>query len=307
MSRIVLDHVSRWYGQVIALSDISLELPAGITGLLGDNGAGKSTLLKLVTGQLRPSRGRLRILGRDPLAEPSVLRGIGYSPEHEGAYEELTGLEFVALMTELHGIPRAEALRRARATLERLDLADAMSRPIGSYSKGMRQRAKIAQALAHEPEVLILDEPLTGCDPLAKTQVMDAIREFGRKDATILVSSHVLAEVEALTSRIVLIHKGRLVAQGDVFQIRGLIDKHPHRIRVVCDRPRALGEVLVALDAVHGLTFLPDAVEVETRSPDECYPAIPEAAELARVRIASLTSPDDNMAAVFRYLTEEHA
>ncbi len=301
-------HASRWYGQIVGCNDLTLEIGPGILGLLGPNGAGKSTLMKLMTGQLRPSKGTVEVLGERVWDNRALLRRIGYCPEHEGVYEDLTGLEFVAFMTELSGFSPDEARERATRALADMDLAAAQDRRMGEYSKGMRQRAKLAQAFAHDPQVIFLDEPLTGCDPLARVRVIEIIKRLGKDGRCVIVSSHVLHEIEAMTSEIVLIHKGQVLAEGNVYEIREMIDRHPHQIRVACDEPRALATALVADQAVLGIGF--DAMDartvlVETRQPDACYPLIPAAARKAGVKIASLTSPDNNLAAVFRYLTEE--
>jgi len=298
-------HAARWYGQIIAVNDVTLSLEAGITGLLGPNGAGKSTLMKLLTGQLRASKGDVKVLGEPVWRNRALLRQIGYCPEHEGNYEDLTGLEFVTFMTRLHGIEVEDARKRAEEMLARLDLSDAMHRRIGEYSKGMRQRAKLAQAMAHDPKVLFLDEPLTGCDPLARVKVLDVVKDLAARGSSVVVSSHVLYEIETLTSQILLIHKGVVLAEGDIYAVRELIDKHPHQVRVECDKPRELGRALVEADHVLSLGFEPGAIVIQTREPDRLYPAVPEAAKRAQVRIVSLTSPDNNLQSVFTYLTEE--
>ena len=302
---IVCRGVAKWYGRVVGVNDLSLEIGPGITGLLGPNGAGKSTLLKLLTGQLAPSRGELLVLGEPPSRSRAVMRRLGYCPEHEGTYEELTGLELLTFLTELHGFSPVEARQRGEAALAELGLAEAQHRRLGEYSKGMRQRAKLAQAFAHQPDVLLLDEPLTGCDPLARVQVIAAIKRLGAGPRCVVVSSHVLHEIEAMTSEILLMHKGQVVAEGNVYAIRELIDRHPHRIRVECDRPRELARALVGDPGVLRLALEEGAVIVETRQPDDCYPMIPRLAREAGIRIAALTSPDNNLQAVFRYLTEE--
>jgi ABC-2 type transport system ATP-binding protein len=296
---------ARWYGQVIAVNDVTLSIGPGVTGLLGPNGAGKSTLMKMMVGQLRPSRGEVRVLGEKVFGNRALMRRIGYAPEHEGTYEDLTGLEMVSFLLRLTGFHAGEAEKRAKTMLERLDLGAAMHRRLGEYSKGMRQRAKLAQALAHDPDVVYLDEPLTGCDPMARVRVLDVVKELAKEGRCFVVSSHVLYEIESLTSQILLIHKGQVLAEGDVYAVRELIDRHPHKVRVQCSDPRALGRVLVGGAHVLGLRFEPDAVIVETREPDRLYPAIPEAAREAKVDIVSLTSPDNNLASVFRYLTDE--
>jgi ABC-2 type transport system ATP-binding protein len=302
---IAVAKVSKYYGQVLGIADVTLAVEAGIVGLLGPNGAGKSTLMKLCAGLLRPSRGAATIFGAPVWDAPEARRRVGYCPEHEGSYDELSGLELVTLLAELAGVPRARAGRRAEEALAEVGLADAMRRRLGGYSKGMRQRAKLAQALAHEPDVLLLDEPLTGCDPLARAQIVEKIRALGRSGKTILLSSHVLYEIEALTDQIVLIHRGQVLAEGNVYRLRELIDEHPHRVRIESDRPRALAQALVALDHVTRIELSDGTLELETRVPDKLYDAVPGAARAAGAEIRSLTSPDNNIQAVFEYLTRK--
>jgi ABC-2 type transport system ATP-binding protein len=301
------EHAAKWYGQVGAVNDVTLTIGGGVTGLLGPNGAGKSTLLKMMVGQLRPSKGVVKVLGEPVWGNRLLMRKIGYCPEHEGTYEDLTALEMVTAMTELHGFAHDEAAERARKSLAQVDLTSAMERRLGGYSKGMRQRAKLAQALAHDPEVVFLDEPLTGCDPIARHRILDVIGALATRGACIIVSSHVLHEIETMTSQIVLVHKGVVRAEGDVHDIRALIDAHPHKVRVECDKPRVLAETLIGAEHVVAITVDGDALIVDTRQPDKLYPAIPAAAQKGGVYIRALTSPDDNMAAVFKYLTEESA
>jgi ABC-2 type transport system ATP-binding protein len=299
-------HLSKWYGQVVGVNDLTLNVGPGVTGLLGPNGAGKSTLIKILVGQLRPSMGEARVLGERVWGNRHVLRQMGYCPEHESLYDHLTAREFVIAMTRLHGFDAAAAAKRAEEVLVRLGLEDALDRRLGEYSKGMRQRAKLAQALSHDPQVLLLDEPLTGCDPLARHQVITLIKELGEAGKAILVSSHVLHEIEAMTSEILLIFKGQILAEGNVYRIREMIDQHPHLVRVDCDRPRDLARALIGEDHVLRVGVEDGAVVLETREPDRCYPAIPRIARAASVTIQSLTSPDNNLQAVFHYLTEQH-
>jgi ABC-2 type transport system ATP-binding protein len=293
------------YGRSAVLNGITLAVARGESvAIVGPNGAGKSTLLKMMVGQLRPSKGVVKVLGEPVWGNLALMRRIGYCPEHEGTYEDLTGLEMVTALTQLHGFTHDEAKARAEKMFGVVDLKDAMHRRLGEYSKGMRQRAKLAQAMAHDPEVVFLDEPLTGCDPLARVRILEVIAELAREGRCVVVSSHVLHEIETMTSQILLIHKGQLRAEGDVHQIRALIDAHPHKVRVDCDKPRALAEKLVTQEHVVSVTVDGDGILVDTRTPDRLYPAIPEAARASGVYIRALTSPDDNMAAVFKYLTE---
>jgi ABC-2 type transport system ATP-binding protein len=292
---------TRWYGEVIAVNEMSLEVQGGIVGLLGPNGAGKSTLLKLLVGQLKPSRGEVQVLGENVFGNQRLFRKIGYCPEHENLWDELTAVELVGALTELHGL--GDWKKRAEAALEEVGLSDSMNRRVAEFSKGMRQRVKLAQAFAHDPEVVFLDEPLTGCDPIARANVLEVIKRRADKGACILVSSHVLHEIETLTNNILLIHRGRALAEGDLYKLRELIDSHPHKVRVECDQPRELARRLVGGDDVVSVHFEAGAVILETREPDKLYDAIPEAAK--SMTITSLTSPDNNLASVFRYLTDE--
>ena len=222
--------VSKWYGQVIGLNNLSLRVAPGVTGLLGPNGSGKSTLLQLATGQLRPSQGEVRVLGHRPWNRPGLNRLIGLCPEQDAFFEWMTGREFLTSCALLGGLGRRGSREAAERVLELVKMTEHAGRPIRGYSKGMRQRIKLAQAMVHDPLVLFLDEPLTGTDPVARRELIDVIMELGRSGRTILVSSHVLHEVQALTRQVVLMNQGRLVALGDVRQIRDLIDEHPHRI-----------------------------------------------------------------------------
>jgi ABC-2 type transport system ATP-binding protein len=224
------DHVSKWYGQVIGLNDVTVAVPQGITGLLGPNGAGKSTFMKLITGQLKPSKGALTVLGEPIWGNPALYFRIGFCPEQDAFYERMTGLEWVTALVRLNGYDEAQAGAAAKTALERVDLMSAADKKIGAYSKGMRQRVKLAQALVHDPGLLILDEPLTGMDPIMRRKTIRLIKDWARAGKSILVSSHILHEIEAMTSNILLINNGRILAEGNVHQIRDLIDEHPHTV-----------------------------------------------------------------------------
>ena len=302
---VVADHLSKWYGQVIGLNDVSVSIPPGITGLLGPNGAGKSTLLKLLTGQLKPSKGSITVLGEPVWGNPRIFFRIGFCPEQDAFYDRMTGLEWVSGLARLNGLSEQASLTAARAALERVDLMDAANKKIGGYSKGMRQRVKLAQALAHDPELLILDEPLSGMDPIARRRTIRLIKEWAREGRSILVSSHILHEIEAMTSSILLINNGRILAEGDVHQIRELIDEHPHTVHVRAERPRDLAREFLTRDDVLSLKLEQGAIVVETSRPDSFYRYLTELAADGRAgEITEVTSPDDNLQAVFKFLVK---
>ena len=232
MAVIKVANVSKWYGQVIGLNDFSLDFPRGITGLLGPNGAGKSTLLKILTGQIKPDLGQVSVMGHKPFSNPVIWDFTGYCPEQEAFWYNLTGYEFVMLLVRLQGWSKEKADSAARAAIETMGLTGDSGRKIGGYSKGMKQRIKIAQCIVHEPDLLILDEPLAGTDPLARHHIIKLLHQWENEGKTIIISSHVLEEVERITNNIVLIHRGRLLADGKIDQIRDLIDQHPHHILI---------------------------------------------------------------------------
>jgi ABC-2 type transport system ATP-binding protein len=300
---VIADHCSKWYGHVLGVSDVSWKLSGGIVGLLGPNGAGKSTMIKMMAGLILPSRGALSVYGASPFRDPAVRRRIGYAPEHEQMWDELSALELVTAMARLSGVPAARADRAARDAIEQVGMTGAMYRRVRGFSKGMRQRTKLATAIAHDPDFLLLDEPLTGVDPMARIDIVARIKQLGDAGKTIVVSSHVLYEIEALTSDIVVIYRGQVLAEGNVYEIRQLIDRHPHRIRVECDRPHRVAAALAAEDHLARLSFERGAVVLETRDPDLCYDQIASAVLEAGVAVTALSSPDNNLSAVFEYLT----
>ena len=305
MSVVVADKLSKWYGHVLGVSDVSWSLKGGIVGLLGPNGAGKSTLIKMLAGLLRPSRGSLTVFGANPYEDIGVRRRIGYAPEHEKAWDELTPVELVRSMAELAGVPRSRSAAAAEAAIADMGMTDASKRRVRGFSKGMRQRTKLATATVHDPDFILLDEPLTGVDPKARIEIVEQIKRLGETGKTIVISSHVLYEIEALTSEIVVIYRGQVLAEGNVYEIRRLIDRHPHRIRVDCDKPREIAAALAHEEHVARIAFERGAVLVETRDPDRCYEQIGDVVLAGNVSIHTLTSPDNNLGAVFEYLTDD--
>jgi ABC-2 type transport system ATP-binding protein len=302
---VAAEHLSKWYGQVSGLNDVTVSVPPGITGLLGPNGAGKSTFMKLITGQLKPSKGTVRVLGEPIWGNPAVYFRIGFCPEQDAFYERMTGVEWITALVRLNGLSQSDAGAAAHRALEAVDLLDAANKKIGAYSKGMRQRVKLAQAIVHDPELLILDEPLSGMDPIARRKTIRMIKDWARAGKSILVSSHILHEIESMTANILLINNGRILAEGNVHQIRDLIDEHPHTVFIRAENPRALARRFLAEDDVISLRFEADAVIVETARPDAFYARLTDLAASGEAGpIDEVTSPDDNLQAVFKYLVK---
>jgi ABC-2 type transport system ATP-binding protein len=293
---------SRWYGPVIALNDVTTSLAPGVTGLLGPNGAGKSTFLKLSAGQLAPSQGEVRVLGVPAWGSPEVFHRVGLCPETDAFWEGLTAMQFLTGLLRLTGFDAAVCRRRAEAALDEVALVEARDRRLGGFSKGMRQRVKLAQCLAHDPEVLLLDEPLSGMDPVNRRRVADLVKRLGREGKTVLMSTHILHEVEAVTRRVMLIHNGRILAEGDVREIRDLMDEHPHTVALRARDPRLLARSLVGAPHVLSLSFGHEGewLTVQTARPDELYGALHQAAIEAGV--SEMYSPDEDLESVFRYL-----
>ena len=299
--------VTKLYGVVIGVNDLSLELEPGVHGLLGPNGAGKSTLIKLMTGQLRPTEGEIRIFGEDPWNAPSVLGRIGYCPEQDAFWTFLTGHQFVSTLAGMSDMTSSVAAARAEHVLERVGAKEYMHRPISSYSKGMRQRTKLAQALVHDPDLLVLDEPLSGTDPVGRHELMDLVRSLGEEGKSVIVSSHVMHEVQAMTDRFLLIYGGRVLAAGDVQEIRRLLYEVPHRIRIACSAPRELAPHLAAQPAVDGVQIDAGELWVTTREPRELFAVLPGLAAETGVAVRELGSDDESLDAVFEYLVGDGA
>jgi len=265
--------VTKLYGVVIGVNDLSLQLEPGVHGLLGPNGAGKSTLIKLITGQLRPTEGVIRVFGEDPWNNPGLLKRIGYCPEHDAFWTFLTGHQFVSTLAGLSGMKR--------------------------------QRTKLAQALVHEPDLLVLDEPLSGTDPVGRHELMDLIQALGEEGKSVLVSSHVMHEVQAMTDRFLLLYGGRVLAAGDIQEIRRLLYEIPHRIRIVCDRPRELAGHLAGQPSVDGVQLDADELWVTTREPRELFALLPALTATTGVSVREMGSDDESLDAVFEYLVGE--
>lgn len=304
-ARVVFKKASRWYGPVMALNDVSFELGPGVYGLLGPNGAGKSSLLKLACGQLRPSQGTVELLGRPAFGSPEVFHSVGLCADTDAFFEEFTGLQFVAALLSLNGFTPGEAEKLAIEAIETVDLRDAMHRKVGAYSKGMRQRIKLAQALAHKPPVLFLDEPLTGMDPQNRRRISDLMKRLGDEGRTVLVSTHILHELEQVTRRVLLIHNGRVLAEGDLGEIRDLLDRHPRSVRIKARDTRGLARELVGIPDLVSLN-LEDATHyllAEIKAPDAFFSRVQESS--AAFGVEEMWVTDENLESVFSYLVSK--
>jgi ABC-2 type transport system ATP-binding protein len=292
--------VSRWYGNVVAVNEISFELNAGVTGLLGPNGAGKSTLLHLIAGFLAPSTGKVTVDGRPAFGDPEVYRRLGLVPEREAVYPFLTGREFVEANARLQGV--ADPVAATARAIAQVDLTDAQDRRVGTYSKGMRQRAKVAAALVHDPPILLLDEPFNGMDPRQRLHTMDLLRALAREGRTILFSSHILEEVERVAGRILVIVAGRLAASGDFRSIRRLMTDRPHTFTLRSSNDRGLASALLDEPAVSGVTLDDGMLVVRAADFGTFSRAVSSQARRAGISLYELLPTDESLESVFSYL-----
>lgn len=296
--------LSKWFGEVVALNNVDVSIGAGVTGLLGPNGAGKSTFIKLALGIYTPSRGRIAVLGASPHNNRSVLSRIGYCPETDTFYENMTGFEFVYWLNRQWGMYPRDARRAAEEAIEQAHMTARMHDPIDEYSKGMRQRIKIAQALATRPELLFLDEPMSGLDPQSREEMYALIRHLGAQGLSVVVSSHILYEIERVTDNVVLLYRGSILAHGRVRQIRELIDEHPHTISVECAEPRVIAAKFLNESGAMSVTFDNGNLTLRTRDPNACYDLLNNIAMESPGQIRSIFCADDSLQAVFDYLTK---
>jgi ABC-2 type transport system ATP-binding protein len=299
---IVVEGVSKWFSGVVAVSDVSLVVEPGVTALLGPNGAGKTTLLRAIGGLTRPSQGTVTVFGEPVRQNPSLYRRIGYMPEHEAVYDFLTGRQFVELGARLQGVDDVEgAVGRA---IETVDLVADQDRRLQGYSRGMRQRMRLAATLVHDPPLLVLDEPLSGTDPAQRLHLRDVIRGLADEGRTILVSSHILEEVDELAHRIHLMVSGKLAASGDYRAIRVKLNDRPFHVRVDCSDPRRLAAGLVRVDAVEAVEVAGDGGGLRVRSRDvaSLQRSLPAVARDLGVRLTRVEPLDDSLESVFEYL-----
>ena len=307
-ARISADRVGKWFGEVIAVNNCTLSVGTGVVGLLGANGSGKSTLFKMLAGLIEPSHGSVRVFGRKLREDVGWYRKVGFCPESDALPDWMTGREFLSLMIRLMGFSKAEVNQRVDYWLDRFELTDAAGRKLGGYSKGMRQKIKLAQALAHDPDVIFLDEPLNGMDPVSRKQSIDLVRELGEAGRTVLVSSHILPEVESMTHQIILIDRGKVLAEGSVAEIRDKIPEHPTTVALVSADCRRLAGFLIGRDHVVSVEVenMPDGDRVIVRTDHALgfYGALPGWILENNLTVDEILTLDDSLEAVFQYLTE---
>jgi ABC-2 type transport system ATP-binding protein len=301
--RVYFENVSRFYGEVLGVNRVTLSIPPGITSLVGPNGAGKTTLLNLMTGLVQPSCGSIRVLGIKPSEPEKLFRIVGYATQFDSFPKGLTGYQFIFSFLRLFGHSAAECRRLATSAIERVHLGDAAGRNIAGYSKGMRQRIRLAQALAHNPRVLVLDEPLNGLDPLVRAETIALFRQFAAEGRHVIVSSHVLHEVDMISDQVILLSSGYVVAEGQIRGVRKEIRERPMQILIRCDRPGAMASKVFEQDHVVEVQLLEDGsgLLIKTRDADQFYRALNQIA-LGHIRIVGVAPADDNVNSVYEYL-----
>ena len=310
MNPVSIRELAKWYGEIAGLNKVNLELQPGITGLVGPNGAGKSTLMKILTGQLRPSYGEALIFGEDVWKTPSARRRLGYSPEGDSFYEDMSVLGFVYAMGRLCGLG-ASADAFAREALEKTGALEFSGKRLKACSKGMRQRAKLAQALVHKPDILVLDEPLNGIDAVGRREMLRLFEELAASGATIIVSSHILEEIEAVTDQILFLAQGNVIASGPLAEVRGLLKDHPLKLLVTSSDPRRLGARLIEADLVTGIDFQrrrgleEEDLVLSVPQVESFYRALPGLVSELGIGIERLVPLDASAEAVFGYLVGE--
>jgi ABC-2 type transport system ATP-binding protein len=300
-----LEQVTRLYGIVIGVNDVTLTLPEGAHGILGPNGAGKSTLLNLITGQLRPSKGKLTVLGHSP-RDPALLRRLGYLPGSEGMYADVSAIEWVTYLTQLQGFRASDARQRACRAMERVQLDDVQDRKISTFSRGMRQRTRLAQAIAHEPELLILDEAFSGLDPIARHTMTTLLQQWIAEGRSLLIASHVLHEIESLTRSFLLISGGRLLASGSTEEISRLLTSVPATVELTLNEPRKLAAQLVASGLIDSVRVEADRLHATTGSGRELAQFLAEQSVNGALEIFEVRSSDDSLQDVFHSLMKLH-
>src|SRR5436190_1045567 len=302
-TRIQFDNVSRFYGEVLGVNRVTLSIPPGITSLVGPNGAGKTTLMNLMTGLVQPSCGSISVLGIKPSDPEKLFRMVGYATQFDSFPKGLTGYQFIYCFLRLFGYPAAECARLTTKAIDRVRLGDAAGRSVAGYSKGMRQRIRLAQALAHDPSVLVLDEPLNGLDPLVRAETITLFRQFAAEGRHVIVSSHVLHEVDMISDQVILLSSGYVVAEGQIRGVRSEIRERPMQILIRCDQPSAMASKVFEQDHVVEAQLLADGsgLLVKTRDAEQFYRMLNHIA-LGDIRIEGVAPADDNVNSVYEYL-----
>ncbi len=301
---IVFRNVSKFYGEVLGINRINLDIPPGLTGLVGPNGSGKSTMMHLMTGLLRPTKGHISVLGIQPTDQKELFRKVGYCTQYDSFPPGTTGLRFLQNTLALHGLERGAADEAAWTALERVGLEDAARRKIAGYSKGMRQRIKLAQAICHDAQVLILDEPLNGLDPMARAEIIDFMKALAADGRHVIVSSHILHEVDVISDQVILVHGGSVVAEGEIRAVRGEITSHPMQVLIRCDQPNVVAAGAFALDHVVEARVLEEegGLLIRTRNADAFFKALNKLVIEKQIEIETVTPADENVDAVYGYL-----
>jgi len=300
---IQVQDVSRWFGSVVSVSEISFDIYPGITGLLGPNGAGKTTLLRMITGLAAVSDGAVSVMGENPRQNSEIYSRIGVMSEHETVYQFMKGRDFVKMMANLRGVTDVDAA--ADKAIDLVDLVAAANRPMGTYSRGMRQRMRLAATIVHEPDILILDEPLNGADPRQRVHFQRLLKQLADEGKTVVISSHILEEVEQLADTVLLVVNGKLAASGDFHAIRAALNERPYHVKIVSDSPRELASELVKLESVDAVNVDPDgALIVLSRNVRDVQMEVPRTAQAKNIRIRRVDPLDDSLESVFGYLVE---
>jgi len=303
---IELKNVTKLYGKVIGVNDFTLSLGAGAFGLLGPNGSGKSTLLNLITGQLRPTLGTVHVMGQSPRNNAALFRRLGYSPGSEGLYSNVSALEWVKYLQQLQGMSAADADVAAGTALELVGMAAAMHRPISSYSRGMRQRTKLAQAIAHNPDILILDEPFSGLDPVGRHELTNVLLDWIDLGKSMLFASHVLHEIESITQSFLLICGGRLLASGTAEDVHAMMVGLPNEVALKCNRPHALASIVLGEEVADSVRITGDTVTVATKHPARLYENLPQWLGRSGIEVTEMHSADESLQALFNSLMKMH-
>ena len=301
---IIFDNVSKFYGEILGVNRVNLQIAPGITSLVGPNGAGKSTLMNLMTGLLQPTRGSITLLGIPTDQPERLFRKVGYCTQFDSFPRGLTGREFINAYLRVHGLDNKRINELSQVALERVNLVDAADRKVAAYSKGMRQRIRLAQAIAHEPVMLILDEPLNGLDPMVRSETIALFRRLAAEGLHLIISSHILHEVDMMSDRVVLLNNGYIVAEGNIHGVRDEMEEHPMQILIRCDQPAKLAAYVFAQDHVVEARLHDDrgGLFVKTRDADGFYLMLNRAVAAGEVNIESITPVDDDMSAVYQYL-----